>query len=195
MPPSTFKERMKQQREAEILRAAGQLIREQGYDDMNMDALAEIVGISKPTLYQHFTSKESILLHVIQHSLEALDDHLVQHTDGTPVERLELVLQTLIEHAYRPDSIMANLSAKSVLEMLRSTAVVAHKERVLTLLYRIVDDGKAQGQIDTTITTALLIDLLFYLLGSVGKQIHSRQGDIETATAQALVIFRKVLSP
>lgn len=194
MPPSSFKERMKQQREREILAAAGQLIREHGYDDMNMDALAEMVGISKPTLYQHFASKEAILLHIIQHSLEALEAHLIEHADGTPLERLELVLRTLIGHAYRHDSIMANLSARSVLEMLRSNAVVEPKGRVLAMLYQIVDEGKAQGQIDKTISTPLLTDLMFYLLGSVGRYLQSPQGNIETATNQALLVFRKLFS-
>lgn len=189
MPTQSFKERMKQQREQEILHAASHLIREHGYADMNMDTLAEMVGISKPTLYQHFASKEALLMRVVLFSIEALEDHLLQHTTGAPLERLKVILQTLIERAYQPDSILANLRAEPVLEVLHAGPVEEPRARVMAMLYRIVDDGKTQGQIVQMLPTPMIIKLLFFVLGAVGEYARPPGGSLDTAIQYGTQLF------
>jgi AcrR family transcriptional regulator len=48
-------------RRDEILREAAHLFLESGYRGASMDAIAERVGIAKPTLYHYWRSKEDIL--------------------------------------------------------------------------------------------------------------------------------------
>ena len=43
-----------------ILRAAGQIFDEQGYERTSIDAIAAKSGVSKPTIYNHFGSKEQL---------------------------------------------------------------------------------------------------------------------------------------
>ncbi|MGC8140544.1 TetR/AcrR family transcriptional regulator, partial [Salmonella enterica] len=52
-------------RENAILDAATSVLGSKGYDLMTMDDVAGAVGISKPSLYKHFKSKEEILDAVI----------------------------------------------------------------------------------------------------------------------------------
>ena len=58
MTKLSYKERSRLRREQDILRTAARMIRDNGYANLNMDDLADEVGISKPTLYQHFKGKD-----------------------------------------------------------------------------------------------------------------------------------------
>jgi AcrR family transcriptional regulator len=64
------REREFRQREELILDAAGVMLRDQGYLGLNLDRLAESVEYSKGTLYQHFGTKEDIVLAIVARALE-----------------------------------------------------------------------------------------------------------------------------
>ena len=64
MAYSTWKQREIDNREKEYLRTARRLWAEKGYAAFSMDRLAEATEYSKGTLYQHFTSKEDVLVAV-----------------------------------------------------------------------------------------------------------------------------------
>ncbi len=53
-------------RKSEILDAAVAVFSEKGYDAGSMREIAEIVGVSEPALYRHFSSKEDICLALIK---------------------------------------------------------------------------------------------------------------------------------
>lgn len=50
------------ERERQILDAAVTVFSLRGYQNSSMDAVAELVGVTKPVLYSHFGSKEGLLL-------------------------------------------------------------------------------------------------------------------------------------
>ncbi|HEY0791883.1 MAG TPA: helix-turn-helix domain-containing protein [Chthoniobacterales bacterium] len=64
------REREFRQREMLILDSAAVMLREHGYLGLNLDRLAESVEYSKGTLYQHFGTKEDIVLAIVARSLE-----------------------------------------------------------------------------------------------------------------------------
>lgn len=59
--PATRSERKRQA----ISGAATEVFLEQGYARASMDEIARRSGVSKQTVYQHFTSKEALLVHVV----------------------------------------------------------------------------------------------------------------------------------
>ena len=81
----TYKEKEKQRREVEILQKAAQLLTERGFANLNMDDLAEVVGISKPTLYQHFKSKDDLVTQVVIENFRVMDEKFQQTLTGTPL--------------------------------------------------------------------------------------------------------------
>src|SRR5688572_26251872 len=81
MGKQSYKEREKQRREEEILTSAERLLMERGYANLNMDELAEYVGLSKPTLYQHFKSKEELAARVFMRGFEETESFLAQPLD------------------------------------------------------------------------------------------------------------------
>jgi AcrR family transcriptional regulator len=57
LPPRA---RNKQLKERRILASALKVFADQGYSGTSMDAIAALAGVSKPTLYQYFGSKEQL---------------------------------------------------------------------------------------------------------------------------------------
>lgn len=49
-----------------ILRAASELFLKRGFPDTSLDEIAESAGVTKPTIYSHFGSKEGLLLSVTE---------------------------------------------------------------------------------------------------------------------------------
>lgn len=59
---------------SEIVRAATYLLYQRGLDGIGIAELCATIGISKETLYRHFSSKEGL----VQAALEARSDHVVR---------------------------------------------------------------------------------------------------------------------
>lgn len=90
----TLKERQRQLREDAILDAAGDLLIGRGLGAMTLEDLSVQVGISKPTLYQHFRSKDEVIAGLMTRGLREASRKLREFADTMPPER---ALRSLIE--------------------------------------------------------------------------------------------------
>jgi AcrR family transcriptional regulator len=70
-------ERMRQ-----MVEVAEQVFSARGYAAASMDEIAELVGVSKPMLYEYFNSKEGLLLACIRESRSVLREVTEQATVG-----------------------------------------------------------------------------------------------------------------
>ena len=160
--PRGLRERQRLLREEAILEAAFVLIGDKGYEAMTMDDLAEAVGISKPTLYNHFPSKEAIAVR----ALVELNDRsfkAIRAIDTTlpPVERLERVVRWLVHVRFDP-TYSAFLRARPAL-----TPARAHPDyqrvagRKIEAFTEIVEAAQKTGDIDASMPPKLLVQMLF----------------------------------
>ncbi|WP_037064256.1 TetR/AcrR family transcriptional regulator [Pseudonocardia acaciae] len=62
----------KDERRAEIIRAAADLFERRGYTGSSMDEIAAAVGIGKPTLYHYFRSKTDLLWYMHEELIDGL---------------------------------------------------------------------------------------------------------------------------
>ena len=69
-------------REQLILRVAGQVFAEGGYERASMDRIAAMAGVSKPMLYAYFGSKEGLYVAYIERTGGELVQRLVGADDG-----------------------------------------------------------------------------------------------------------------
>ena len=60
----------------DILDAAAQVFRQKGFHGASMSAIAEAVNLQKASLYHHVTSKQEILLALLDRALGMLTDHI-----------------------------------------------------------------------------------------------------------------------
>ncbi|MFL5859740.1 MAG: TetR/AcrR family transcriptional regulator, partial [Solirubrobacteraceae bacterium] len=87
-------------REQLILRVAGQVFAQGGYDRASMDAIAALAGVSKPMLYAYFGSKEGLYLAYIGRTGGELVQRLVvadrDETHPHPTARLRAVINEFL---------------------------------------------------------------------------------------------------
>lgn len=71
--PEFARPRIEGEREAEILDAAVEILIEQGYDRLTMDAVAVRAKASKATLYRRWTSKQTLVVDAVIRSKKSAD--------------------------------------------------------------------------------------------------------------------------
>ena len=93
MPENNKRKRVANRREI-IVKAAGRLFREKGYEGTSVRDLADAVGLQSGSLFFHFRSKEEILLSLLEGGLRRavaiLDRHLAAAV--SPREKLSAIL-------------------------------------------------------------------------------------------------------
>ncbi len=78
----------------EILRTAGRLFQQRGYDATSMNDVAAALKLSKGGLYHHFQSKDEILYEIMNHAMDITQQRVID-----PVRRIadpEQALRALI---------------------------------------------------------------------------------------------------
>jgi AcrR family transcriptional regulator len=77
-----------------ILRVAIDLFGERGFAGTSLDDVADRLGVTKPTIYHYFKTKEDILFQGVQVGMTALQESLESDSPGaTGLERLRHYLQ------------------------------------------------------------------------------------------------------
>ena len=101
---SGIREKQLEKRKQETLDVALRLLLERGYANLNMDELAVEAGISKPTLYQYFDSKEDLVAKAMGRMFEKMEELIPEPSGSSPLEQLEdflrMMLKTRTEKRY-----------------------------------------------------------------------------------------------
>jgi AcrR family transcriptional regulator len=145
-----LRERRRQLLRDEILQAARELMAEKGFAATSMDDLAARAGISKPTLYSHFATKDDLIVAAATQLMQRLIDVIENELTGqSPLQSLLLLLRHSIillftegRGAYRPidPELMQLVSSR---EETRS-----YIQRIDAAIHELVQQGIQQGEIN-----------------------------------------------
>ena len=102
MARGRFQQQQWEQRAEAIVEALERLCAARGFGAVTMDALADDVGISKATLYQHFDSKDALLSEMMKRHLDRFLAALAGTADQPPVERLCAAVRVLMDGHLSP---------------------------------------------------------------------------------------------
>lgn len=87
-----------------ILATAHHLFMERGYVGVSINDVVNAVGITKPTLYYHFSDKEALYAAVADRALRIMGDELSQATANNQqhpfVDQLTAVIRTIQAHTH-----------------------------------------------------------------------------------------------
>lgn len=122
----------KQELKEQIFMQALKLFDERGFENVTVEQITLACGIAKGTFYNYFPKKESVLLHLGETQLEAVNDS-IRRNAGVPdlKDQLMLLFESLFErYDERPDMIRLMLS-----EMIRS-GLFFHEEMSLIQSFR-----------------------------------------------------------
>lgn len=83
-----------------ILDTSFGLFRQFGTRSITMDDIAQKMGVSKKTLYAHFTDKDDLVVHAISRFLQVMEKECVesQQKAGNAIEELFLIMHMLDEN-------------------------------------------------------------------------------------------------
>src|SRR5689334_10862227 len=125
---TTLRERRRQLLRDEILQAAGALMHEKGYAAMSMDELASQVGISKPTLYSHFTTKEDLVVAAVSYWFDRVSEAVTADpTPRSPLQQLAFILRTVVQIQIDRDALSPRPWAPEVFQLLCQHAEVRER--------------------------------------------------------------------
>ncbi len=193
MSKKTYKERAREQREKEILQVTRQIMTEKGYPALNMDDVAEGVGISKPTLYQHFSTKEALIVSVIAMQYEEFEADLIQHPELPALQELERVLRNMLERRFSGKSIHPHLHPELIAMIHDNETLTAYRERVMKSFYALIDRAKEEGNVTSDVPTPLIARMMFCLQGVLLDPTNSHKKiekeNLEMAISQAITLL------
>ncbi|MCO7058496.1 MULTISPECIES: TetR/AcrR family transcriptional regulator [Pseudomonas] len=110
---SGLRERQMELRRQAISEAAIELFRDQGYAQTSIDQIAKLAGVSSPTVFKYYPSKQEILLGLLQEADQraVLDLREVMHQFEDPVDLLCHLESLLISYSLKvlPAPIWAEL--------------------------------------------------------------------------------------
>lgn len=143
----SFKDQAFKLREDAILDAATRTLASKGFDLMTMDDVAVEVGISKPSLYKHFRSKEDLagaaMIRLIDEALAFLDGR--PQGEG-PLSKLGALLEWAMRVRLGGGLPFLPSASPQVREMLtRNLRYVAAVVKLNGRLKKIVQAGKKAG--------------------------------------------------
>lgn len=88
-----------------ILAAARRLFLENGFASTSVDAVTEAAGVSKPTVYAHYPTKEALLEAVVRTESEGAEVPNLLRATGDPRLDLERAAHALLALALAPDAL------------------------------------------------------------------------------------------
>ena len=137
-----------------ILDCAEQLFARRGFAGIGLAEVAEQVGLSKSSLFHHFSSKAQLYAAVMARILDRIETELMQSlaTGGSPVQRLERWLDVVID-VLAAHPTYARLLLRSLFEDDELTGELPEEQAVNATLTRIV--GAAQRLLREGIETGL----------------------------------------
>ncbi|MBU6492742.1 MAG: TetR/AcrR family transcriptional regulator [Burkholderiales bacterium] len=155
----SFKDQAFKLREDAILDAATRMLAGKGFDLMTMDDVALEVGISKPSLYKHFRSKEDLVGEALIRLIDGAIEHLGQMPATlTPLQRLSDLLEWALRVRLGGGLPFLPSTSPHVRDMLtRNLRYVARVLKLHQQLKALVRQAKAAGQLDAALPDDVIL--------------------------------------
>lgn len=138
-----LRERQKQDRRARIIAAAKELFAESGLENITIEAIADIAGVSSVTVHNYYGTKSGVLLALVAESDRELLESMAHKLSGRSTGLIDLVLtfaEIICDHA------LVQLDKAIWRQVI--AASVSDSDRRFGKLYRELDDRLARVLID-----------------------------------------------
>ena len=174
-----------------ILKKALELFSDKGYDATSVREICEAAGITKPTLYHFYGSKEGVYRAIVEGALARFQADLIHALDaeGSLRDRLVRMAQSYVEGTRREPEL-----ARFVMALIHNsprsapaTDLVGFYQGILDALARTLDEAVAAGELRPGRTDVRLL----VFMGALGEAMHGHllvgHPDLTPALAETLV--------
>lgn len=155
----SFKNEAFKLRENAILDATTGILASKGFDLMTMDDVANLIGISKPSLYKHFKSKEDLVGAAMIRLLDGASEQLAQLDDKLgPSAKLAALLEWALRVRLTGGLPFLPSTSNAVREMLmRNLGYVAKVFKLNSQLEKLVQQGQKIGELNTNLPSDVIL--------------------------------------
>ncbi|MEI7642774.1 MAG: TetR/AcrR family transcriptional regulator [Chloroflexales bacterium] len=197
---SSLRERRRQILRDEILAASQTLIAERGYAAMSMDDLAARVGVSKPTLYSQFSTKEDLVVAMATQVMERLFSVVDEHgqTSRSALDRLTDLLRTSVQVQLDQRFTAMQLWMPEIVHMLKGhqeplDQICKMDAVVIDLVHRAIHDGEIAPQFDPPSVVRIFYAL--FMSPNIGRLSLTGSPSPEMMPNDVATFFRRGLEP
>ena len=130
----------------DILEAAAQVFRQKGFHGASMQDIAKAVNLQKPSLYHHVSSKQEILLALLDRALELLLERIsaISSQDISADQKLQQMIRAYLQIlAENTDLSAVLLFEHRSLERRQHARHVPNRDRFETLWRTVLEEGVA----------------------------------------------------
>lgn len=125
-------EELTARRREEILHAAAHLFAERGYAGLDVQAVADALGIGKGTVYRYFPTKDALFLAAVDRGIrqlsEVIDNTVRQHAD--PLDQIRYSIQTYLAYfAENPDLVELLIQERAQFRDRQRPTYFVHRDR------------------------------------------------------------------
>ena len=171
--------------------AALQLFSEKGFRGVRMDDLAEYLGISKKTLYNHFPSKDALLIFALEQKVDnilSMLEGFFEDSQKDFLSRLEEVLSSASSALSFTDAFSRDQDLPR--DLVNHVFPRLH-DHILALVKKHVDEGIREGYIRTDIPAETLP---YIHIGIIETFLHmeSRYG-VKTSVDDMLTFIKTIV--
>lgn len=185
----TLRERRRQMLREEILETARTMVAEQGYAAMSMDDLAARIGISKPTLYAHFATKDALVIEAATEGMREVVALLELPMDGElAFDRLTRVMQTFLAQHIEMHTLGIGPWPEIFRLICNDPMAFSHMQRINDRIVALVAQSIAEGTISAQLDPEAVVLAFYGIASSLHKsQITSALLSDPREVAQSLV--------
>jgi TetR/AcrR family transcriptional regulator, fatty acid metabolism regulator protein len=162
---SSFKERVKQEREQEILQAARDVFAERGFEKASIDDIAERVGIGKGTVYLHFSGKEDLLIALMRQaclSLVGVCRAAADQRSAAP-DKLRCIIEAIVDHRYANERLVHVVATELPIFLGYKQRLNASSE-LRALITEVIEQGQAEGVFDARVRPQMAAQSLLFVI-------------------------------
>ena len=167
-------ERRKEETKKKILATAMKLFREQGFDAVSMETIAETVDIAKGTLYNYFPVKEAILDEYIRRNFKESSEIMVAKIRELPdtAARMEMVFGNLLTGIQAQRVIFEKYVAYRMKQWISFHQEDHEKSGFYLFSSEIVRLGQSDGELRSDLPAQMLEDLCEYVFMLAVKEFY-----------------------
>lgn len=134
-------------RQIEIMEAATGLIDKNGIQNLTIKNLAADIGLSEPALYRHFSSKNDILLGVLNYFISEMKTRLSRiaiDPDGSAADELRAIFQSQLQTFTDKPAIVSVIFAESIFHF--DEALSIKVTEIMDLMHDYITGNVKKGQ-------------------------------------------------
>ena len=155
-----------------VAHAAAELIFQQGYNETSISQIAKKARIGKSTVYDYFSTKDEIILFLLDEPLGEVRSRAegIEAETGTPAERLSRILEMHLDVLLRDKAFIFKLSFEFQrlpldVQARHETKRQAYQDLLRGLIQEGINDGSFRP-VDPDISVKILLSTLSSVIGT-----------------------------